>query len=86
MLTLFLTQHIPDLWHAYRKGANVRGYFVWSIIDSFEWTYGFTVKFGLYHVDYETQKRTPKMSAKWYRDFLMGSRPTNQVQTPRADS
>ncbi|XBI97953.1 hypothetical protein VPH35_018242 [Triticum aestivum] len=82
----YLQGYVTCLSSAVRKGANVRGYFVWSIIDSFEWTYGFTVKFGLYHVDYETQKRTPKMSAKWYRDFLMGSRPTNQVQTPRADS
>ncbi|VAH24909.1 beta-glucosidase 16-like isoform X1 [Triticum dicoccoides] len=82
----YLQGYLTFLSSAIRKGANVRGYFVWSIIDNFEWTFGFTVRFGLYHVDYETQKRTPKMSAKWYRDFLMGSRPTDQVQTLRADS
>ncbi|VAH40628.1 unnamed protein product [Triticum turgidum subsp. durum] len=82
----YLQGYLTCLSSAVRKGANVRGYFVWSIIDNFEWTFGFTVRFGLYHVDYETQKRTPKMSAKWYRDFLMGSRPTDQVQTLRADS
>ena len=81
----YLHGYLTCLSSAVRKGADVRGYFVWSIIDNFEWTFGFTVRFGLYHVDYETQKRTPKMSAKWYRDFLMGSRPTDQVQTLRAD-
>ncbi|KAF7013215.1 hypothetical protein CFC21_027327 [Triticum aestivum] len=82
----YLHGYLTCLSSAVRKGANVRGYFVWSIIDNFEWTFGFTVRFGLYHVDYGTQKRTPKMSAKWYRDFLMGSRPTDQVQMLRADS
>lgn len=55
-----------------RQGADVRGYFVWSLIDNFEWTFGYGMRFGLYHVDYSTQKRTPKFSAKWYRRFLTG--------------
>lgn len=57
----------------YRDGADVRGYFIWSIIDNFEWLYGYTLRFGLYHVDYTTQVRTPKLSAMWYKEFLQGS-------------
>ncbi|KAM5588639.1 beta-glucosidase 47-like [Rosa sericea] len=52
------------------KGADVRGYFVWSFLDDFEWTSGYTVKFGLHHVDYGTLKRTPRLSAAWYRQFI----------------
>ncbi|GJN02361.1 hypothetical protein PR202_ga19703 [Eleusine coracana subsp. coracana] len=63
-----------------RKGADVRGYFVWSLLDDFEWTSGYTLRFGLYHVDFETLKRTPKLSAKWYRDFLKGSLPGAWLQ------
>jgi beta-glucosidase len=70
----------------YRGGAKVRGYFVWSLMDNFEWLFGFTVRFGLYHVDFATQQRTPKMSAEWYRDFLMGTGPIDQVHNLRADS
>jgi beta-glucosidase len=63
-----------------RKGADVRGYFVWSLIDNFEWTLGYTERFGLYHVDFKTQKRTPKLSAQWYRKFLKGSLLTSEFQ------
>lgn len=55
-----------------RKGADVRGYFVWSLMDSFEWIHGYNLKFGLYHVDFRTLSRTPKLSAKWYYEFLKG--------------
>lgn len=48
----------------------MRGYFVWSIIDNFEWAFGYTLRFGLYHVDFKTQERTPKRSAEWYKEFL----------------
>lgn len=46
---------------------------MWSFLDNFEWNHGYTLRFGLYHVDLKTKKRTPKLSAKWYRDFLKGS-------------
>ncbi|GAB4846367.1 hypothetical protein Ancab_025373 [Ancistrocladus abbreviatus] len=57
-----------------RKGANVKGYFIWSIMDNFEWIYGYNAKFGLYYIDRKTLKRTPKFSARWYADFLKNKR------------
>jgi beta-glucosidase len=63
----------------------VRGYFVWSLMDNFEWAFGFTVRFGMYHVDFQTQKRTPKLSAKWYQNFLMGSGPVNTMENMSTD-
>ncbi|RWV99538.1 hypothetical protein BHE74_00010935, partial [Ensete ventricosum] len=56
------------------QGADVRGYFSWSLLDNFEWALGYTVRFGLFHVDYKTQSRTPKLSAKWYKKFLSGKK------------
>lgn len=53
-----------------RKGADVRGYFIWSLVDNFEMLYGYTIRFGLHYVDYTTLERTPKLSAKWYKQFL----------------
>ncbi|MBA0569501.1 hypothetical protein Golob_003223 [Gossypium lobatum] len=58
------------LLNAIRKGADVRGYFIWSLLDNFEWNNGYTVRYGLHHVDYETLKRTPKSSATWYKNFI----------------
>jgi beta-glucosidase len=55
-------------------GADVRGYFVWSLLNNFEWAYGYSKRFGIVHVDYATQRRTPKDSALWYRDLLAGNR------------
>jgi len=56
--------------HVIREGADVRGYFVWSLLDNFEWKYGFSAKFGLHHIDHVTLKRTPKLSASWYKRFI----------------
>ena len=50
--------------------VDVRGYFVWSLFDNFEWPFGYTKRFGIVHVDYATQQRTPKDSALWYREFI----------------
>jgi beta-glucosidase len=50
--------------------VNLRGYEVWSLLDSFEWTAGYSKRFGLVYVDYRTQRRIPKRSALWYRDVI----------------
>lgn len=56
---------------AIKNGSDVRGYFVWSLLDNFEWAFGYTIRFGLYHVDFiSDQKRYPKLSAQWFRQFL----------------
>lgn len=71
----YLQGYVTHLSRAIRNGADVRGYFVWTLMDNFEWTFGYTVRFGLYHVDFDTPERTrtPRMSARWYRSFLTGS-------------
>ena len=66
----FLKDHIAQVFRARQQGVPVNGYFVWTFLDNFEWAEGFRPKFGLVHVDYETQKRTVKASGYWYRDFL----------------
>lgn len=53
-----------------RNGSDVRGYFAWSFLDNFEWAMGYTRRFGLVYVDYTTQQRQLKDSAKWYSKFL----------------
>ncbi|XP_078166501.1 beta-glucosidase 18-like [Carex rostrata] len=69
----YLNKYLGMLLKTIRNGADVRGYFIWSIMDNFEWLYGYTLRFGLYHVDFTTQVRTPKLSAMWYKEFLQGS-------------
>jgi beta-glucosidase len=51
-------------------GVQVRGYFLWSLLDNFEWTYGYSKRFGIFYVDFETQRRVAKESARWYRRVL----------------
>lgn len=55
-------------------GVDVRGYFVWSLLDNFEWAEGYERRFGLVHVDFETLARTPKASYAWLRDVLRAQR------------
>jgi beta-glucosidase len=68
--TAYLSSHIAAVADARARGADVRGYFAWSLMDNFEWSYGYAKRFGLVHVDYATQVRTPKQSALWYRDTI----------------
>ncbi|MFC5289456.1 GH1 family beta-glucosidase [Actinokineospora guangxiensis] len=62
--------HLAALAEAIAAGADVRGYFAWSATDNFEWAAGYAERFGLVHIDYRTQVRTPKDSYHWYRDYI----------------
>ncbi|KOU25394.1 beta-glucosidase [Streptomyces sp. WM6372] len=66
----YLHGHLASVHRAIADGADVRGYFVWSLLDNFEWAYGYSKRFGLVHVDFATQRRTPKDSARWYADVI----------------
>lgn len=79
----YLHSHMAAVADALALGVDVRGYFVWSLLDNFEWAEGYLKRFGIVYVDYETQQRTPKDSALWYRDFLIAQRAT-QSQRRRA--
>ncbi|SIT02294.1 GH1 family beta-glucosidase [Insolitispirillum peregrinum] len=66
----YLKRYTASMHEAIEKGADVRGYFVWSLLDNFEWGSGYGPRFGLVHVDYETQKRTKKASFDWYANLI----------------
>jgi beta-glucosidase len=68
--TRFIAQHVGAVAEALRQGVPVAGYMVWSLLDNFEWASGYAKRFGIVHVDYATQQRTPKDSALAYRAFL----------------
>jgi beta-glucosidase len=67
---MFLRNYLTLLQRAIAEGAPVRGYFLWSLMDNFEWIFGFEKRFGLYHVDFNTLVRTPKLSASFYRNVI----------------
>ena len=71
----YLDAHIGAVRAAMDAGVDVRGYYVWSLMDNFEWNEGYDPRFGLVHVDYATQRRTPRASYAWYRDLIAGSGP-----------
>ncbi len=66
----YLREHIAAVARAMQQGVPMAGYMVWSLMDNFEWASGYLKRFGIVHVDYATQARTPKASAEWYRQFL----------------
>ena len=66
----YLHDHLTAVADAVEAGAPVRGYYLWSLLDNFEWSYGFSKRFGLVHVDYETQVRTVKDSGRWYAEVV----------------
>ncbi|MFC9295967.1 GH1 family beta-glucosidase [Streptomyces sp. NPDC057011] len=73
----YLEAHLTEVHRALVDGAPVGGYFLWSLMDNFEWSYGYSKRFGIVHVDYETQARTPRSSARWYaRLARTGAMPT----------
>jgi beta-glucosidase len=66
----YLDGHIRAVADAIAAGVDVRGYLVWTLMDNFEWAEGYQQRFGLVHVDFKTQRRTPKSSFSWYRDLI----------------
>jgi beta-glucosidase len=66
----YYREHIKAAHDAMRQGADLRGYFAWSLLDNYEWSLGFSKRFGIVHVNYQTQERTPKASALYYREVI----------------
>ncbi|MFI6812736.1 GH1 family beta-glucosidase [Nonomuraea sp. NPDC050328] len=70
----FLDGHLAAVARAVEEGVDVRGYYTWTLMDNFEWAQGYHQRFGLVHVDHETQVRTPRASFAWYRDYIAARR------------
>ncbi len=70
----YYRNYLVGLHRAISEGIDVRGYFAWSVMDNYEWAEGYAKRFGLVHVDFETQKRTPKLSAQWYSAVCKANR------------
>ena len=66
----YLENHLVELARLVAAGIDIRGYYVWSLLDNFEWAQGYTQRFGVVHVDYATQQRTPKASARWLQKHM----------------
>lgn len=70
----WLRSHFQEAHRAVSEGLGLEGYFVWSLLDNFEWAEGYSKRFGIIHVDYATQERTPKESARWYSEVIRAGR------------
>ena len=70
----YVKQHLAAIERAIAGGVSVQGYFVWSLLDNFEWAFGYSRRFGIVYVDFETLRRIPKSSFYWYRDFIAAQR------------
>jgi beta-glucosidase len=66
----FLSAYLSEIYQAIKSGVNVQGYFLWSFMDNFEWASGYTKRFGLHYVDFESNRRVPKDSAAWYSKVI----------------
>ncbi|MGH3714829.1 MAG: GH1 family beta-glucosidase [Micromonosporaceae bacterium] len=82
----YLDGHLRAAYEALRRGVDLRGFLVWSLLDNFEWAYGYAKRFGLVYVDYTTQQRVPKDSARWYREVIarggLPARPWTDSEEP----
>ncbi len=70
----YLRTHLVELHRAVAEGHDVRGYFLWSLLDNFEWAEGYQSRFGIVHVAFGTQRRTPKLSSRWYAEVIRNNR------------
>ncbi len=66
----YLREHLRVAYQVIQEGVDLRGYFAWSLLDNFEWSHGYSKRFGIVHVDYATQRRTPKASARFYSEVI----------------
>ena len=76
----YMHDYLAEIHKAIQNGADLRGYFYWSMLDNFEWAYGYSKRFGLVHVDYNTQQRTPKASAHWYSQVMAANGFVKQIE------
>ena len=79
--TGYLLAHVDAIGRAIEDGADVRGYFVWSLLDNFEWAWGYEKRFGIVHVDYDTMERTPKDSALAYARLIAEAKTSARAAT-----
>lgn len=77
----YLRGHLGAVAEAIDAGADIRGYYAWSFMDNFEWALGYSLRFGLVYVDFATQARIPKASARFYRSFIEMNRPVSRQAT-----
>ena len=70
----YVERHLDAIARAIEHGIPVHGYFLWSLLDNFEWAMGYSRRFGIVYVDYATLERVPKASYRWYRDFIAAQR------------
>jgi beta-glucosidase len=71
---MYLRNYLGQLLRAVDDGIPVKGYFLWSLLDNFEWADGYSKRFGIIYVDFATQKRTPKLSAAFYKEVMRSNR------------
>jgi beta-glucosidase len=81
----YIESHIRAIADAVAQGVDVRGYFVWSLLDNFEWAAGYTKRFGIYYVDYQTQARILKRSGFWYKEFAAAFNQTHGGRCARRE-
>ena len=67
---MYLRNYLTQLQRATADGIPVKGYFLWSLLDNYEWADGYSKRFGITYVDFKTQKRTPKMSSDFYKEVI----------------
>jgi beta-glucosidase len=66
----YIEEHLKACHRFIEEGGQLKGYFVWSFLDNFEWAWGYSKRFGIVHINYETQERTPKQSALWFKQMM----------------
>jgi beta-glucosidase len=82
----FLNDYVLQMHRALKEGIPIDGYFIWTLLDNFEWAEGYRPRFGLIHTDFQTQKRTPKASARWFSEFLQSASEQSVLEGEWEDS